>query len=457
MLRLAAASALATAAALLPAASAPAADWTGSLVPQSSAKLSAPAAGAAWAPDGRSVYVVTAKARVEQVLVDPATRRATPGPSFDIVVPPSPTALLLAADGRRAYVPGRGSVAVLARDAATGALSSAGCLPDCGATSATAGPPHAAAVLPSGGVLVLGRGRLQAFAADGTPGAAVDAPDGTLAVSLDGRSAYVGSGAALFAFAVGADGTPTATGTSPLADCAAPPCSTAVQVSPDGAHVYAQSKVFARDAASSALTPAPCGDACFALREVTAFSPDGRQAYIAEYEALNEDGDEQGEVQRLLRDPATGRLSAPGGEFFATDLASADEDVRTTALAVSPDGRFVAAAAGRLELLLRRAVAPPSVLVRVAGTPVGRCVRGRGKARVKVTIRGARPGATFRATALLPAGDWDFEPIASTRTTKRTFSFAVKRYRGAYVSLQVVVPGPGGNDRLVEKSFRYCG
>jgi DNA-binding beta-propeller fold protein YncE len=247
--------------------------------------------------DGNNVYVAS---RVSSAVVvfarNSATGALTPAGCIGNsgTGPPScigadglagAAAIAVSPDGHNVYVAAHdsGAVVVFARNPATGALTSAGCIGD-----TVNGPPSC-------------------NSADGLFGAA------GIAVSPDGHNVYVASdlrralvvlarnpasGALTPAGCIGntGNGPPSCTGADGLND------STGVAVSPDGRSVYVAAVddavvVFARNLTSGALTPAGCvgnsgtgppscigADGLAGANAVTV-SPDGLNAYVTAAES----------------------------------------------------------------------------------------------------------------------------------------------------------------------------
>jgi DNA-binding beta-propeller fold protein YncE len=280
-----------------------------------------------------------------------------------------PTALVLSPDGRTAYVAGhREAVAVLHRDPHSGALSAKTGPSGCASRDGTAGGERArrrqgaASALARARVCAVGRGLF----------GVVD-----IALSPDGRNAYVGSAEGLAIFDVaasggltqkrGAAGCLTATGTdrtSGRASCGAArglESVSSVTVSPDGRTVYLTSVdvlAFARDARTGALTQIPGRAGCVAATRVgegsracvadpavagatsLTVSRDGRQVYAAS----GGDTGGAGALAILDRDRSTGALTADGRRSCiaqAGDCARTRGLRGTAAVATSPDGASV--------------------------------------------------------------------------------------------------------------------
>jgi DNA-binding beta-propeller fold protein YncE len=281
-----------------------------------------------------------------------------------------PTALVLSPDGHNVYVGGhREAVAVLDRDPRSGALAArrgpSGCISRDGTAGGerarrlqgTSSPPARA------GTCAVGRGLFGVLG---------------VALSPDGRNAYVGSAEGLAIFDRDASGgltqkrgdagCVTATGTDRTSGRRS--CDRArglesvssVAVSPDGRTVYVTSVdvlAFARDARAGALTPIPGRAGCVAAtragqggRDCVAdpavagatsltLSGDGRQVYAAS----GSDAGGAGGVAILARDPSTGALTPPAGRRGCIAQAGACTRARglrgTAAVATSHDGASV--------------------------------------------------------------------------------------------------------------------
>jgi len=274
-------------------------------------------------------------------------------------------------DGRNAYVAGhREAVAVLDRDPRSGNLTPRRGAAGCQTRDGTPGGERARR-LPQ--FTKLGRARTCA-----TGRALFGVTD--VALSPDGRNAYVGSidGLAIFdrdgrgtlTQKPGAAGCLTRTGTDRGSGAARGPCGRAaalygvssVTVSPDGRTVYVTSVdvlAFRRDLRTGALAPIPGRAGCVAATGLgeggidcvtdpavagatsLVVSPDGRQAYAVS----GTDAGGAGAVAILARDRSTGALTpaparggcvaASGGCAHARGLHGA------AAVALSPDGANV--------------------------------------------------------------------------------------------------------------------
>jgi DNA-binding beta-propeller fold protein YncE len=278
-----------------------------------------------------------------------------------------PTALVLSPDGRNAYVAGhREAVAALDRDPRSGVLAAKRGPAACSSRDGTAGGERARRL--QGASSALARDRTCA-----TGRGLFGVTD--VALSPDGRNAYVGSaeGLAIFDIAVpgglmqkrGAAGCLTRTGTDRTTGRRS--CGRArgldavssVAVSPDGRTVYVTTVdvlVFRRDPRTGALTQIAGRAGCVAATRVgeggadcvadpavdgatsLALSPDGRNAYAAS----GADPGSAGAVAVLQRDRSTGALTpAPGRRGC---IAQTGDCVRArglrgaAAVATSPDG-----------------------------------------------------------------------------------------------------------------------
>jgi DNA-binding beta-propeller fold protein YncE len=327
-------------------------------------------------PDGRTVYVAaTADDAIAVFARDPArgTVRQTAGAAGCVsdltdagctFAAPlvQVQAVAVSPDGRNVYAAGDQGVAVFSRDAATGALrplaGKAACLSDGGD-------------------------------GDCTDATGMDDPAG-IAISPDGRNAYVASASSglVAVFARAADG--SLTQLTGAAGCVAPPqgddeggpaplpCDEApvlaggsstrapVVVSPDGRHVYVAGDgvvaVFARSSANGALAAASatclagpgaaaqglkCGDAR-GLGTATgiAVSPDGRMLVVSSSPIVSAEGDLDAGIAVFRRDAAgaltqtgcitgAGRASCETGRGLATDAVA---PYTPNEVAFSPDG-----------------------------------------------------------------------------------------------------------------------
>jgi DNA-binding beta-propeller fold protein YncE len=313
-------------------------------------------------PDGRNVYVATfgavlaafarsADGRVQQL---PGPAACLAPPSFDLPCGPGESLdggsdLAISPDGRHVYVAALRSdaVAVLARDAATGALTETGSF---GGLPAVNG----------------------------------------VAVSPDGRNLYA---TVLDADVVGVFSRDAATGAIALLpgaagcvsellpddeDADAPACTAAVAlerpydvvVSPDGRHVYVTSSrsdavaSFARDPATGALRQLDGTAACIGDRGAEgrcadghglggpfelAIAPDGRNVYVAAgFDRSADDPLDTAGLAVLRRDPASGaltQLAGPAGCVSDTGTGGACAVAHplegTQSVTVSPDGANV--------------------------------------------------------------------------------------------------------------------
>jgi DNA-binding beta-propeller fold protein YncE len=278
-----------------------------------------------------------------------------------------PTALVLSPDGRNAYVAAhREAVAVLDRDPRSGALAAKRGPAGCSSRDGTAGGERARRL--QGPSSALGRARACAIGR-GLFGVR------DIALSPDGRNAYVGSAEGLAIFdrdarggltqKRGDAGCLTRTGTDRTSG--RPSCGRArglesvssLTVSPDGRTLYVTSVdvlAFARDRRTGALAQIPGRAGCVAAARVgeggrdcvadpavagatsLTVSRDGRQVYAAS------GGDTGGAaaVAILTRDRATGALTPARGRRSC--IAQAGDCTRArglsgaAAVATSPDG-----------------------------------------------------------------------------------------------------------------------
>ena len=278
-----------------------------------------------------------------------------------------PTALVLSPDGRNAYVGGhREAVAALDRDPRSGALAAKRGTSGCASRDGTAGGERARRL--QGASSALGRARTCAVGR-GLFGVT------DVALSPDGRNAYVGSAEGLAVFdrdrgggltqKRGAAGCLTRSGvdrTSARRSCGRArglDAVSSVTVSPDGRTVYVTTVdllAFARNPRTGTLTQiagrAGCvaatrtgegGANCVADPAVDGatslmLSPDGRYAYAAS----GADPGSAGAVAVLRRDRSTGALTpVPGrrGCISQSGACMPAGDLRgAAAVATSPDG-----------------------------------------------------------------------------------------------------------------------
>ena len=274
-----------------------------------------------------------------------------------VALSPDDRFVYLAAGG--SPVAGSNGVVVFARDAATGALRSAGCI------TANGGDGRV------GSEGLCARGDALTGAAD-------------VAISPDGANAYVasaGSAGVAWLSRNAVTGLLTPGGCAkdtPRADrCVEVPHllgAAGVAVAPDGHDVYVAAPdssavhAFARDPATGALTHRQClsetgsDGACEAtpgLQQVTdvAVAPDGRSVYAA---------GASGAVVQLARDPATGTLRETACLLEAAPTGGPCHDATgidgARAVAVSPDSRHVYVAAARSEAVTSFRLAPDATL-----------------------------------------------------------------------------------------------
>jgi DNA-binding beta-propeller fold protein YncE len=269
-----------------------------------------------------------------------AVGRALEGPDVVAVSP----------DGRNVYVGSftGNAIAVFDRDASTGALTqpsdATGCVADAATTGCATGlglgAPEGLAVSPDGAnvyAATAGSGALGVFARDRSSGALTQAIDGTGCIAYRATT-----GCATGAQLRGAN---------------------AVTLSPDGGNVYVTSLLsnsvttFTRAPVGGLLTQATGTAACvidvlavgcslgraLAAPEGLAASPDGANVYVTAFRS--------GAIDALARSAGSGALTQKPRRAgclitrSATDCSHARALLGASSVAVSPDGRYVYAAA----------------------------------------------------------------------------------------------------------------
>jgi hypothetical protein len=347
---------------------------------------------------------------------------------------PAPGPVVHAATGDR--------IVTLRRDDATGALAPAGCIagaavPGCRGARGS-GWTHTLKASAGGDVVFAaggGQGRVSAAILTTAPHGTLVQPEGAAGLPLDGA-------------ALGC--------TEDDGGCE----DVSVLVSPDGGLLTLTTSVdyvgetlrFRRDAATGAVTPAPCNDGlhCSTLPSPAVFSPDGRQLYTTTYRTISESGRGGAFIQTRHVDPATGELAKAPGEYPAAILDYADTDGPLRDLVALPDGSAIVTT--DLEVLGRRRVVPPAIRI---GRP-SRCKRAR--ARVAIRVRDRLPRSKVDAFAFWQLGLDIQNPVGRRVARRGSFPLTVHRPRDREepVTVAVVATGRDGVPFKRKRTFRVC-
>jgi DNA-binding beta-propeller fold protein YncE len=310
--------------------------------------------GLAMSPDGRYVYVVNDKqSSVSRFAVGPGgalTQLGAPVPTSATLKPePEPFGVVIAPDGRHAYVDNYWESAIVAFSVgAEGALTKVGTPVQSDAKFEHVGP-EGLAVSPDGHSLYVGNyqgGTISTFAiaADGTltpvgqpvmSGANTESKPGWVAITPDGRHVYAANEEAgtVTTFAVGPGGALTQQGTGVTSGTSTSSRPFSLAITPDGTHVYVSNygdgtvstfSIGAGGALTQQGTGVPTGKSLSSGPWGLAVSPTGQSLYVA--------NNSEGSVS-LFSIAAGGALTQQG-----TAVATgAGEDPWPVGIVVSPD------------------------------------------------------------------------------------------------------------------------